>query len=404
MRLQNKDKKAQAKELPLSPGVYFFKDINGNILYIGRATSLRKRVLSYFQRQLDPRLREMLDSTELIEFKKTDSVLEAVILEANLIKEYWPKYNVRDRDNRSFAYIVIDRGKYPKPMVVRGRELKKFVKSSYWFSSSHSFGTYVVFGPYKSFYIAKTALHILRHLFPYSTCEPNSGKPCFYFQIGLCPGLCISKISQKEYKKNIDDLILFLKGGKRRLFKRLIKENPDMARSLMHIQDAALISGENLYSELQFHRIEGYDISHLSGRDTYGSMVVFVDSKADKSAYRLFRVREANPSNDLEGLGEVIKRRFCHREWKFPDLIVIDGGKPQVDYISDTLKRLRITIPLLGISKFKDDALVFPAGTKKSFKELAISAKRMFLEVRDEAHRFAQRAHRQKRAKLFIKK
>lgn len=389
MKLQS-----QAKKLPNEPGVYLFLDKKGKVLYAGRATSLRRRVLNYFQRLQDPRLSEMLNIARKIKYFKTDNVLEAIILEANLIKKYWPKYNVKEKDNRSFIYIVIPKRDYPRPYLVRYRELQKFLPDAY------------VFGPYQSLYLIKTGLRLIRKIFPYSTCRINSGlpaqagKPCFDYQIGLCPGACVGKITKEDYQKNIDNLILFLKGEKRTLLKKLKAKNPSLIRSLKHIQDVALVSREEILSDGRLNKIEGYDISHLTGKETYGSMVVFVSGAPDKNQYRLFKIREAPANDDLRALEEAITRRMNHSEWPLPDLILIDGGRPQVSFISKTLKKLDINVPLVGISKFGGDQLVFPPKIKSSLKELIQSMKNTLLKVREEAHRFAIKASRRQR-KIF---
>lgn len=371
----------QVKKIPNSPGVYLFLNKKGVVLYVGKATSLKRRTSSYFQKVLDPRLREMLAKASNVKYKKTDNVLEAIILEANLIKKYWPKYNVKEKDNRSFIYVVIPKIDFPQPFLVRERELNKITPNA------------EVFGPYQSFSLIKNSFRIIRKIFPYSTCKPFSGEPCFNHQIGLCPGLCVGKISKKDYQKNIDNIILLLKGQKKKLLKKLKKENPDMARSLNHIQDVALlareeISGASFYSH-GFNKIEGYDISHLSGKETIGALVSFVNATADKNSYRLFNIRQAPANDDLRALEEMINRRFKHREWAFPDLILIDGGRPQVSFISKTLKANNINIPLVGISKLSNDKLVFPDKMKLSLKKLIQTIKRVLLEVRNEAHRFA---------------
>ncbi len=397
----------QVKKLPLSPGVYLFLNKNKKPLYVGKATSLRRRVISYFQKQQDPRLAEMIDSAVKIKYYKTDSVLEALVLEANLIKKYWPKYNVKEKDNRSFIYIVIPRqardkfpradgstsltAGFPRPFIVRQRELEKFPQDR-------------VFGPYQSLSAIKNGLRIIRKIFPYSTClaagkpAKNSGKPCFDYQIGLCPGACVNKISKEEYQKNIDNLILFLRGEKKKLFKKLKNENQMAIQSLKHIQDVALISREDLsQGTAKFNRIEGYDISHLTGKETVGSMVVFIDGKADNSQYRLFNIKEAPANDDLRALEEMITRRFRHPEWHYPDLIMIDGGKPQISFISKTFKKLNISIPIVGISKFGGDKLVFQPKVKSSLKELIQTEKGVLLKVREEAHRFALKTSRRQR-------
>jgi excinuclease UvrABC nuclease subunit len=363
------------------PGVYIFLDKNKKPLYVGRALSLKRRVANYFQNNLEPRIKEMVSLSKNIKIIETDTIVESVILEANLIKKYWPKYNIKDRDNRSFVYIVIDKGDFPKPIIVREREVKKIPHSDY------------VFGPYRSSKTASIVLKIIRRIFPYSTCS-FTGKPCFNYQIGLCPGVCTGEVSKKDYQKNIDNIILFLKGEKKRLLKKLMKENPESAESLKHIQDISLISKED-YDEPSFNRIEAYDVSHLSGTNAYGAMVVFINNKPDKSLYRLFKIKMA--PDDLRSLEEMILRRLKHKEWPFPSLILLDGGKPQIDFISSVLDKENISIPLVGISKYSNDKLVFKKNTKNSLKELIKSNKDALLKAREEAHRFSIKSNRRKR-------
>ncbi|MFH1451050.1 MAG: GIY-YIG nuclease family protein, partial [bacterium] len=292
----------QAKKLPLSSGVYFFLDKQETVLYVGRALSLKKRVLNYFQKNLDSRISEMVLRAKTIKYKKTDNLLEAIILEANLIKKYWPKYNVKEKDNRSFLYIVIPKTDYPRPMIMRERELDKFLPRLNGKKESN------IFGPYQSIALIKNSLRIIRRIFPYSTCRVNSGKPCFDFQVGLCPGACVGQISKEDYQQNIANLILFLKGEKKKLVKKLKKENPFQVEGLRHIQDVALISREDAFPPFSggIERIEGYDISHLAGQETFGSMVCFVAGQPDKKYYRLFKIKEAPANDDLRALEEMI--------------------------------------------------------------------------------------------------
>lgn len=374
-----------AKKLPDSPGVYMFTGKNKQVLYVGRTISLKKRVMSYFQKDKDPRIAEMVSLAKHIRYVKTDTILEAIVLEANFIKKYWPKYNVKDKDNRSFIYIAVTDGDYPRPIIVRQRELDKFPKN------------FRIFGPYQSASLINTALRIMRRIFPYSTCVPNSGKPCFDYQIGLCPGACVGKISKSDYQKNIKNIILFLSGKKKLLVKKLKKENPEAVKAIKHIQDVSLITKENILPPYGSGRIEGYDISHLAGRETFGAMVVFENGRPDKDNYRLFKIKSAPQNDDLRALEEVILRRFKHKEWKFPDLILIDGGKPQVDFISKTIKKIHLNIPFMGISKFGNDKIVFPRKTSRATKELISGIKKNLLSVRDEAHRFSLKSSRRSR-------
>lgn len=375
-----------------------FLDKKGEILYIGRATFLKRRVASYFRKDIDPRIKEMVSLAVKIKHYTTETILESFILEANLIKKHWPKYNVREKDDRSFVYIIVDKSDYPKPIIVRGKELKNFPG-----------GSARVFGPYKSLSIAKEILKIARRIFPYGTCKPNQGKPCFHYQIGLCPGICIGAISKKDYQKNINNLIIFLSGEKRRLIKKLIKENPEKVSSLKHIQDVSLIKNSEIGNwDLKIgnlaKRVEAYDISHFSGKETYGAMVVLSGGEENRDEYRLFKIKNAPPNDDLAALKEVIERRFKHQEWPFPDLIAVDGGRPQVLAVSRVLQDNNIKIPMLGISKSQparrkggNDKLIFPFGAKKSFQELAEASKNILLRARDEAHRFANFARKRRK-------
>lgn len=381
------DLSLKAKKMPLSAGVYLFLDKRGQALYVGRAVVLRRRVLNYFQKNIDPRIGEMVARAADIKYRSTANLLEAVILEANLIKKYWPKYNVKEKDNRSFLYLVIPKTDYPRPLIIRQRELAKF-----------SVGSVHIFGPYQSLSLLQNALKIIRRVFPYSTCQPFSGKGCFDYQIKLCPGLCVGAISKEDYQKNIKNIVMLLSGQKKRLLNQLKKENPDKAKSLEHLQDVTLLTRDNIEFPVQkISRIEGYDISHLTGKETYGAMAVFSDGKPDKTQYRLFKIKSAPANDDLRALEEMITRRLGHAEWPAPDLILIDGGKPQVNFIYRMLQKRQINIPLMGLSKYQGDKLIFAPGTKKTTKELAANIKNTLLKTRDEAHRFGLKASRRQR-------
>ena len=386
-------------KLPDKPGVYLFLDKKGEILYVGRATRLKRRVASYFRNDIDPRIKEMVGLAAKMKHYVTETILESFILEANLIKKHWPKYNIREKDDRSFVYIVIAEADYPKPVIARGKDLEKFPA-----------GSAKVFGPYKSLRIAGEILKIARRIFPYGTClprsssdnrrgKPDQGKPCFHYQIGLCPGICVGAISKEDYQKNINNLILFLSGEKKRLIKKLTKENPQQAESLKHIRDASLLIREDGGGGGKINRLEAYDISHFAGKETYGAMAVFSGGEENKNEYRLFKIKSAPANDDLAALRETIERRFRHKEWPAPDLIVIDGGRPQVLAVSRVLRDNNIKTPMLGISKRQNDKLIFPFGTKKSFQELAEASKNILLRARDEAHRFAQKYHHLRRSK-----
>ncbi len=389
----------KAKRFPNSSGIYWFSK-KGKKIYIGRAASLKKRVLSYF-RNKDPRINSMVNEADNVSFKKTNSVLEAIILEANAIKKYLPKYNIKEKDDRSFVYLVIPKEDFPKPFIARGREVEKYASRSN------------TFGPYQSYRILKTTLNLVRKIFPFSNCRPYQNKPCFDYQIGLCQGICIGAISKNDYQKNIKNLLLFFKGEHKRLIKKLKRENPEKIFVLHHINDVALINNSKFGNwdfgfGISAQRIEGYDISHFGGKEPVGAMVVFINGAADKSQYRLFKIKNTkNKFDDLAMLEEVLQRRFNHKEWQMPDIILIDGGKNQIVRTKKVLSELNIFIPIVGIAKilghsgraYSGDQLVF-ANVKPSVKKLLISSKIILQQVRNEAHRFAISFQRRRRSKF----
>jgi len=383
--------KKLAKEAPNKPGVYFWWH-GKEVLYVGRAINLKNRLSQYFLKNIDSRINEMISQANNISYIECDSLLEAIILEASNIKKYWPKYNIVDRDDRSFIYITIDiKAEFPKPILIRASDLKKFPSNNY-----------KVFGPYQSYHLIYKALKILRKLFPYSLCKANQGRACFDYQIGLCPGACIGEIDKKYYKKNVKNLILFLEGNKEKLLKRLEKENPEQARALRHIQDVSLLDKEVPLNQGGVQRIEGYDISHFQGKESYGSMVVFENGLKNTKEYRLFKIKEAPAGDDERALLEVLTRRFQHEEWPRPDIVMIDGGSPQISFLSKELAKQNIELALVGISKYAGDRLVFPQGLKKNFKDLVDILKPTLLQVREEAHRFANYGRKRKTKKIII--
>jgi len=195
---------SKIKNFPEKPGVYLMKDKSGNILYIGKAGSLKRRVLSYFQKAQDSRIEKLLSEIKNIDYKITDSALEALILESNLIKKYNPKYNIKEKDDKSFLYVLITDEKFPRIILIRGNDIK------------NSKGE--IFGPFIQSKNLKESLKIIRRIFPYNLHPENKipqKKPCFDYQIGLCPGTCINQINQKEYIQIIKNIKLFLNGKSR---------------------------------------------------------------------------------------------------------------------------------------------------------------------------------------------
>ncbi|KKS75485.1 MAG: Excinuclease ABC C subunit domain protein [Candidatus Azambacteria bacterium GW2011_GWA2_42_9] len=388
--------KSITKKIPNKPGIYWFSK-KGEKIYVGKAGLLKKRIASYF-RTKDPRIFEMVGEADNVSFKKAGSVLEAVILEANAIKKYLPKYNIKEKDNRSFVYLVIPKEDFPRPFIARGREVEKYASKNN------------VFGPYQSYRILKIALNLARKIFPFGMCRPNQGKPCFDYQIGLCPGICVGAISKKDYQKNIKNLTLLFKGEHKRLFKKLKKTDPKAFYALKHVQDVALISNSKIGNwKLKIgnsvQRIEGFDISHLHGSEPVGAMSVFINGEADNSKYRLFKIRNMeNKFDDMAMLSEILERRFNHDEWGKPDVVLIDGGRNQITAAKNVLAKRNIFVPVIGIVKIlghsgsaaEGDKLYFQ-NTKPSVKKILLTSRQVLQQVRNEAHRFAISFQRRKR-------
>lgn len=410
--------------LPDKPGVYLMKDAAADVIYVGKATSLKRRVSSYWriQEQISrPQVANLIREADRIEVEKTRTVLEALILEANLIKKYLPKYNILQKDDKSFLYLAISNDPFPKPLFVRGHELEREGKRKYK----------AVFGPYLQPAALRAALKLVRKFIPWSVDDPpapgKKGRSCFDYHIGVCPGVCVGAISRRDYAKIIRRLILFFEGKTERVERELERdmkkaaaeeryEDAEKAKrqlyALRHINDIAILSrdeggmfGHPRQRDLViniFGRIEGYDISNISGTSAVGSMVVFEDGEPKKSQYRKFRIKTVKGANDYAMLAEVLRRRL-QNDWALPDLIMIDGGWGQVNVAKEILREKQLEIPIVGIAKGfdrKQDRLIY----LKDHPELGrvVEQYKVILQrMRDEAHRFAIGYHRKLRDKWY---
>jgi len=373
------------KRAPSRPGVYLFKNKKKEIIYIGRAVNLSNRLKNYLNPR-DSRIKKMTTEADDLTIKTTKNLLQAIILEANLIKKYEPFYNIKEKDNRSFVYILIPKIKWSYPKIIRGRELNKYLLSEAF-----------IFGPIKSYSLAKNFLFLVRKIFPFSTCKLNQARPCFYFQIGLCSGKCVGKISESDYQKLINALIDFLSNKTRKAKNFLKIYYPEKLSLIEKIDDTPLIVQET-ETNLQ-QRIEAYDVSHFGGKQTVGSLIVFENNDFNPSCYKRFRIKNAFAHDDLSALKEMLSRRFNHSEWRYPDLILIDGGKNQIKIAEKVLEEKKLKIPVVGIAKFNNDKLVFGKDIKKSIKELLVASFDALRKIRDEAHRFAN-SYRKKLMKI----
>ncbi len=388
-------------ELPDSPGVYLFWK-GEELLYVGKATSLKDRTKSYFTHDLiqarGERIRGMIESATTLTWNATDSVLEALILEANLIKKHQPPFNILEKDNKSYNYLVITKEQYPRVLVLRGREL---------FQQWNDKDIKHLFGPFPQGGSLKEALKLVRKIFPYrDMCTPESGKPCFNRQLGLCPGVCEGATTTEEYAVMIKNIVTLFSGRKKTLVRQLEKEMKVYAKqerfeeaacrsrqvhALTHIHDVALIRGDAFSSrggDTRGIRIESYDIAHTAGMETVGVMTVLEDGEIKKSDYRMFKVRGVG-NNDTKALAQVFERRLTHQEWPMPRLVVVDGGKGQLHAIKRVMSSVGIDIPAVAVVKDERHRPRDVIGDR-AFRA---SHQKEILHANAEAHRFAQRFH-----------
>ncbi|MBI4435675.1 GIY-YIG nuclease family protein [Candidatus Uhrbacteria bacterium] len=432
--------KVKNRELPDAPGVYLYFDKTEQLLYVGKATSLKRRVGSYWSKAHERRIEEMVAQIVRIDYIETPTVIEALVLEANKIKALRPKYNILARDDKTFMFLVVTNEPFPKPLLIRGHELRQmgvnpFQKELTGIAKRKFLR---VFGPYTSGHSLKIALELIRRIIPWSTCEPpeviGRMRGCFNSQIGKCPGVCRGTISRTKYRRFIRQLILFFEGKKLQLERELERgmklaakelrfEDATLYRrrlgALQHIQDIALLSRED--HELPFSResvgginlegrVEAYDISNISGTSATGSMVVFEEGKPAKEKYRKFRIKTVVGPNDVAMMEEMIRRRL-HRSmsspksWPLPEIMVIDGGLPQVNRVQEILDELGVKVPIVGLAKGfdrKQDRLVFDRSNEE-LARVVVRGKELFQKARDEAHRFAVKYHRILRAKSLLR-
>ncbi len=406
------DIRQKIRILPFTSGVYLMKDGRGEVIYAGKAVCLRKRLQSYFRRREMPFSKTDMLAGEIadLDYIETASEAEALLLEAGLIKQYKPKYNVELKDGKSYPFIEITKETFPLISVARPRTRLKGAR---------------YYGPYVNAKLIREALMILRKIFPFRTCDPFPKKECLDYHIGLCGAPCIGEIGVKEYAQNIKNVCLILEGKRDILFKNLktrmeISSRRREFERCARLRDqlravGALYSGTrdiNYYKEAEQlkrlvnlpclpMRVEAFDISNIMGHHPVGSMVSFFNGKPDKANYRRFRIKEVDGIDDFRMIAEIVRRRYRRLKDEslgFPDLIVIDGGKGQLSAASCELASLRVEIPILSLAKREEE--VFLPNRRNAVILAAHSlALQLLQRVRDEAHRFAISYHRQLRRK-----
>ena len=399
-------------KIPDKPGIYFFMK-GKKILYIGKATSLRSRVRSYFSGDLvNTRgflLVDMVAKSKDIKWAESDSVLEALIEEANLIKKYQPFYNRQEKDDKSWSYVCVTRGRIPIVTLVRGKELE--IKKTNFASK---------YGPFTNGGQLKEAMKIIRPIFPYLD-EKSKNYYKFYKQVNWVPDITTER-GIREYRQNIKNLKLFFEGKKKKVLKNLEKEMKACAKAwkferagevrnqifaLKHVNDVALLKKELLgrpilgrpTSKSEDFRIEAYDVAHMSGKNMVGVMTVVENGVAEKSDYRKFKIRTQAGSNDTGALVEVLERRMKHQEWRYPNLVVVDGDIAQINAAKSILHKMDLQIEVVSVVKdkyHKPRAILGDEGLARKYKTVILLAN-------SEAHRFAITYHKNVRGKNFLK-
>ena len=420
----NEALKQKLNKLPASPGVYFHKNAEGEIIYVGKAAVLKNRVRQYFQKshkdvKTEALVREIFDTDWIV----VDTEMDALFLESEMIKRYMPKWNILLRDDKTASYVRITMNE-EVPYITFTR------------NPVDDKATYI--GPFYGKSAVEKAVRSLRRIFPYYV-KPYTGHKTLDTDLGLTPGIEVGRSTPKDYKRNLRKLIRYLEGGREKLIKELEKtmhdeaskgnyelaaEARDQLFGLKELKKKIVfsdkefldISSDQALKQLQEmlglaeppRRIEGYDISHQSGENTVGSMVVFINGASARSEYRKFKIRTST-NDDLKSMKEVLTRRLKHKEWDYPDLIILDGGETQVNAILPIVEPYNI--PVIGRDKSGDHTrnagvkLVIPGDAGLSFRELPSGSHvaRLIARIDEEAHRFAITYHSLLKRKNMLK-
>lgn len=416
------------KGFPDRPGVYLMRDENGEIIYVGKAKSLRKRVSSYFRHtHASPRLNKLVETIRDISTMRTETEIEALILENRLIKLYQPFFNVDLKMNERYAYIKITAEKHPHIIVTR-------VKMD---------DGAVYIGPYVRVSEVRALLRLVERYLPLRSCggaeaKPQNGRPCMKYSLGRCLAPCCGLCTENEYRDRVADVALLLQGHGAELVERLRKRMDKAARELKfeeaaHLRDTIraiwrvsrqqntipeIPSGKDNFWEVlnsmqrTFHlpvlpwRIDGFDISHSAGNFTVGVAVVFEQGYPNPSLYRKFNIRTVEGIDDFRSMKETLTRRYkrcLEGQEPLPQLILIDGGPVQLEFAMQALDDLGIhNIPIISLAKEFEE--VYMPNQKEPVRlDHTDPVLRLLQHVRDESHRFAITSHRTRRGKSFTR-
>jgi excinuclease ABC subunit C len=421
----------EINKLPTTTGIYIFRN-DTQIVYIGKSVNLKARVLSHVENaRIDQKEAAIMQNSTFLECIVTDSEFKALLLESRLIQKYLPPYNIIWKDNKSYLYVKVTLGEdFPKVFPVR-RE---------------NDGTSRYFGPFQSMRTVEEILKEIRKVFPFCTSKKITKRPCFYSKIGLCKP-CPNHISQledveeykklkQEYRYNIKQIVKVLEGNTDLVLKNLYKdlnalkdegkyeEGLQLRNKIYRFErlitqrlfDSEILANYNQSMESlkslqallksffpnleKLDRIECYDMSNMAMKDATASMVVLSEGLINKGQYRKFKIKNTNLQSDFEFMYEVLHRRFKN-DWEKPDLLVVDGGKPQVRIAQKVLRELNIDIPLIGIAKHPDRIVLGYDSLQTINPSIHNLGFNLIRQIRDESHRFAKKYHLYLREKLF---
>jgi excinuclease ABC subunit C len=430
----------QIKVFGSGPGLYFFKDSKDTVLYIGKAKNLRSRVNSYFQESADlwqsrgPKIAEMISKVVNVDCLETANEVDATLQEARLIKDIRPAYNTQLADDKTFPYLEITtKDEYPGVYITRNPKNEKSK----------------LFGPFTGAKDLRAVMVVLQKIFKFRTCSLDIRdsddkrrffRPCLLYSIKQCAAPCAARIEKAEYKKIVRDLVTFLQSKRSVILRKLKKQMEEAAKETDYEAAAmyrdrvrlierldqrgtveanvqpevfardpaeALEKLQKMFnSEKAIRIIEGIDIAHISGEETVGSLVKFIDGKPFKSGYRRFKIKTVKGVDDYACIKEVVGRRYkraLEGEELWPDVILIDGGLGQLHAAEEAMAEMGAPMPLLA-SIAKKEEMIYIHGSDKPLKLAANNpAKKLLQYVRDEAHRFAQHYHHLLRSKKLLK-
>ncbi len=420
-----------SKSSPHAPGVYIFRT-GKTAVYVGKAADLRKRLSSYFRKNVSAKTRQMVSEATSLEWIETSSEIDALIKEAEMIKAHLPKFNVLMRDDKNYFYVAITGEEFPKIFLTHQLQKNRIGRIKLKKGQGVDY-----IGPFTSGPALKEVLALLRRAFPYCTCTQLHQRPCLNSQIGKCFGFCCNKSNiqmtnikyQKEYEVTIKNIIAILTGKKKKLLVELKRQMREAAKKENFERAAKLrnqvASIENIFEHRPLthkkpihrksvgdwpkiervikvllntaspiSRVEGYDISNISGMEATGSMVVFINGIPEKSEYRKFKIKTVHQSNDVAMHQEVMVRRLGHlHDWGAPDLLVIDGGKPQLNAIQKELRPGNVHIHLAALAKREEELYIEGKEIPQRLDSLPPEVTLFFQHVRDESHRFAKKYH-----------